>query len=97
VADIEVDLVAADGKVWSGTAQRIVAPAGDGEMGILAGHTPVLTVLKPGEIRVLPAGGGEVMRWQVEGGFLSFDSNQATVVVDSVVSGGRTASAASGH
>lgn len=97
MADIEVDLVAADGKVWSGTAQRIVAPAGDGEMGILAGHTPVLTVLKPGEIRVLPAGGGEVMRWQVEGGFLSFDSNQATVVVDSVVSGGRTASAASGH
>ncbi len=97
MADIEVDLVAADGKVWSGTAQRIIAPAGDGEMGILAGHTPVLTVLKPGEIRVLPAGGGEVLRWQVEGGFLSFDSNQATVVVDSVVSGGRTASAASGH
>jgi F-type H+-transporting ATPase subunit epsilon len=38
------------------------------------------------------------MRWQVEGGFLSFDSNQATVVVDSVVSGGRgTAAAPTGH
>lgn len=98
MADIEVDVVAADGKVWSGTAQRIIAPAGDGEMGILAGHTPVLTVLKPGEIRVTPAGGGEVMRWQVEGGFLSFDSDQATVVVDSVVSGGRSSAPAStGH
>ena len=98
MAELEVDLVATDGKVWTGSARQLIAPAGDGEIGILAGHTPVLTVLKPGEIRVLPAGGGEVMRWQVEGGFLSFDSNQATVVVDSVVSGGRsTASAATGH
>lgn len=87
MAEIEVDLVAADGKVWSGTARQVSAPAGDGEMGILAGHTPVLTVLKPGEIRVFPVGGGEVLRWQVDGGFLSFDSNQATVVVDNVVAG----------
>ncbi|MBD8059823.1 F0F1 ATP synthase subunit epsilon [Cellulomonas sp. JH27-2] len=85
MATLEVDLVATDGKIWSGTARQVIAPAGDGEMGILAGHQPVLTVLKPGEIRVYPPEGGEVLRWTVDGGFLSFDANQATIVVDEVV------------
>ena len=90
MATIEVDLVATDGKVWTGRARQVVAPAGDGEIGILAGHTPLLTVLKPGELRVYAPDAGEPHRFTVEGGFLSFDSDVATIVVDSVTSGPTT-------
>jgi F-type H+-transporting ATPase subunit epsilon len=83
MADLEVDLVADDGTIWSGQARQVSAPAADGEIGILAGHTPVLTILRRGELRV-KSSDGEVLRWTVEGGFLSVDSDQVTVVVDSV-------------
>ena len=69
----------------------VSAKAGEGEIGILAGHEPVLSVLQPGEVRVFPVGGGQPKRWQVEGGFLSFDSNHLTIVVDDVVEGARPA------
>jgi F-type H+-transporting ATPase subunit epsilon len=82
VAEHEVDIVDTDGKVWSGAARRVVAPAGDGEMGILAGHVPVLSVLRAGEVRVLPADGEEVIRFSVAGGFFSVDSDQVTIVAD---------------
>lgn len=82
MAQLEVDLVDADGKVWSGAARALTAPAADGEIGILPGHTPVLAVLKAGEVRVTEQAGGPVLRWSVDGGFLSVDSDQVTVVVD---------------
>ena len=56
MADIEVEIVGAEGKLWSGTARQVSAKAGEGEIGILAGHEPVLSVLKPGEVRVFPVG-----------------------------------------
>jgi F-type H+-transporting ATPase subunit epsilon len=89
VAELEVDIVDSEGKVWSGPARRVVAPAGDGEMGILAGHVPVLSVLKPGEVQVLPTDSQTPMRWTVDGGFFAVDSDQVTIVVDeaSAVSG----------
>ncbi len=59
----------------------VSAPASDGEIGILAGHTPVLSVLRRGEVRVTPLS-GPVQRWVVEGGFLSVDDNRVTAVVD---------------
>ncbi|WP_159809307.1 F0F1 ATP synthase subunit epsilon [Cellulomonas citrea] len=82
MAELEVDIVDTDGKVWSGPARRVVAPAGDGEMGILAGHVPVLSVLRPGEVRVLPTDSQEVLRFTVAGGFFSVDSDQVTIVAD---------------
>jgi len=82
VAELDVDIVDTEGTVWSGPAERVIAPAGDGEMGILAGHVPVLSVLKPGDVRVLTPGGGESLRWRVAGGFFSVDSDQVTIVVD---------------
>jgi F-type H+-transporting ATPase subunit epsilon len=80
---LEVDLVAPDGKVWSGPARQVSAPAADGQIGILVGHTPVLSLLRHGELRITPVNGA-VLRWTVDGGFLSVDSDQVTVVVDSV-------------
>lgn len=95
MAQLEVDVVAADGKVWSGTARLVSAPAADGDIGILAGHTPILSVLRPGAVRVVPAGGGAPLAWTVDGGFLSVDSDHVTVVVDSATQG--TGSAPTGH
>lgn len=82
MAQLEVDLVATGGKVWSGPARLVSAPAADGDIGVLAGHTPLLSVLRPGTVRVVPAV-GTALAWHVDGGFLSVDSDQVTVVVDS--------------
>jgi F-type H+-transporting ATPase subunit epsilon len=82
MAQLEVDIVDADGKVWSGPARQVSAPAFDGEMGILPGHTPVLAVLRAGEVRVTEHAGTPALRWRVDGGFMSVDSDQVTLVVD---------------
>ncbi|MCR6646697.1 MAG: F0F1 ATP synthase subunit epsilon [Cellulomonas sp.] len=82
-SSLEVDLVDAVGKVWSGKARQVSAPAADGEIGILAGHTPILSVLRAGELRVRTAD-GEQLAWHVDGGFLSVDSDTVTVVVDAL-------------
>ena len=82
MAQLEVDLVDADGKVWSGAARQVSVPAAEGQIGILPGHTPVLALLRAGEVRVLTAAGSPTMRWRVDGGFLSVDSDQVTVAVD---------------
>jgi len=81
---LDVDVVAPAGRVWTGTADAVSAPAADGEIGILTGHQPVLSILRPGEIRVRLAD-KQVLRWQIAGGFLSVDSDVVTVVVDSVI------------
>lgn len=80
---LEVDLVGTDGTIWSGAARSLSAPASDGEIGILPGHTPVLSVLGRGSLRVT-ADSGSTQQWVVEGGFLSVDDDQVTVVVDGV-------------
>lgn len=81
MAQLEVDLVAADRKVWSGAAKQVSAPAADGEIGILAGHTPLLSVLRDGTVRVTAVDGADVTVG-ISGGFLSVDSDAVTIVVD---------------
>nr|WP_194720230.1 F0F1 ATP synthase subunit epsilon [Cellulosimicrobium arenosum] len=80
---MNVDLVAADRKIWSGEAQMVSAPAADGEIGVLAGHSPLLSVLREGAVRIKATTGAPV-EVQITGGFISVDSNMVTVVVDSV-------------
>ncbi|BDZ42968.1 hypothetical protein GCM10025865_22670 [Paraoerskovia sediminicola] len=83
MAHLNVDVVATDRKIWSGEARQVSAPAADGEIGILAGHSPLLAVLRPGALRITPAD-GVVVRATVSGGFISVDDNQVTVVADDV-------------
>ena len=83
MAQLEVDLVAADRKVWSGPARQVSAPAADGEIGILVGHTPLLAVLRAGQVRITSADGENVAA-VISGGFLSVDSDTVTIVADSV-------------
>jgi F-type H+-transporting ATPase subunit epsilon len=81
VAHLDVDVVAADRTIWSGEASMVSAPSAEGEVGILPGHTPLLAVLRRGEVRVTPVS-GEIVRTAVEAGFLSVDADRVTVVTD---------------
>ncbi len=79
---LEVTLVAADRRVWSGEASRVIARTVEGDIGILGGHAPLLAVLAPGEIRIVPTGGADVVA-NLDGGFLSVEHDRVTVVSDS--------------
>ncbi len=81
MAPLQVDLVAADHMVWSGQATQVSAPAADGEIGILPGHSPVLSVLRAGAVRITPVDGGR-REVRIDSGFLSVDHDRVTVVVD---------------
>lgn len=80
MAHLEVDVVAADRRVWRGDARMVSAPAADGDIGILPGHTPLLAILKAGDVRVT-ATDGTTVTLSVDEGFLSVDGDVVTVVV----------------
>ncbi len=82
MAQLEVDLVAADRKVWSGSARLVSAPAADGDVGILPGHAPLLAVLRKGRVTIHATSGSDVTV-AVSGGFISVDNDAVTLVVDS--------------
>jgi F-type H+-transporting ATPase subunit epsilon len=83
MAELNVDLVAADRKVWSGGAREVSAPSVDGQIGILVGHTPLLAVLRPGTVKVSTTQGVAVEA-HVDGGFVSVDADLVTIVVDKI-------------
>lgn len=78
---LQVELVSADRKVWSGEASMVIARTVEGDMGILPGHAPVLAVLASGELRIDPTEGGSITV-SAEGGFLSVEHDRVTVVSD---------------
>ncbi|WP_138413149.1 F0F1 ATP synthase subunit epsilon [Sinomonas gamaensis] len=81
MAELEVEIVAADHFVWSGGAKMVKARTANGEIGILPGHTPVLAVLHEGRIEIQPLS-GERIAVDADGGFFSVDSNRVVIVAD---------------
>ncbi|GAB3408313.1 hypothetical protein GCM10027515_25370 [Schumannella luteola] len=79
MADLKVSVVSADAELWSGSARQIVARTTEGEIGILAGHEPILAILAQGEVRVTTTE-GEVVTANAADGFLSVDNDVVTVV-----------------
>jgi F-type H+-transporting ATPase subunit epsilon len=78
---IRVEVVSAEAEVFAGVAEMVIAPAVLGEVGILPRHSPMLTELKPGEVRIkLP--GGEEESIYVSGGFLEVQPHMVTVLSD---------------
>jgi len=76
---LHVDLVSADQAVWSGEAKMVIAKTVEGEIGLLAGHEPLLAILAEGEVRItLPE--GERIIANAEDGFLSVENNTVTIV-----------------
>lgn len=81
MAHLDVELVATDRLVWSGEARMVSAPAADGDVGILPGHSPLLALMREGTVRITPTDGPE-RHVRVDSGFLSVDGDRVTVVVD---------------
>jgi len=76
---LTVSVVAADHEVWSGEAKQVVARTTEGEIGILAGHEPILAVLAAGEVRITPTE-GVVITANADDGFLSVQNDTVTIV-----------------
>jgi len=81
---IHVDIVSAENEIFSGPAEMVFAPAIMGEVGILPRHAPLLTQLKPGDVRVkLPDGQEEI--FYVSGGMLEVQPHVVTVLTDTAL------------
>jgi F-type H+-transporting ATPase subunit epsilon len=84
MATIHVDIVSAEGEIFSGEASMVFAPAVMGEIGIAPRHAPLLTTLKPGEVRVqIP--GGEEQFFYVGGGAIEIQPHLVTVLADTAL------------
>jgi F-type H+-transporting ATPase subunit epsilon len=96
MAELEVEIVAADHFVWSGAATLVRARTADGDIGILPGHSPVLAILAAGDLVIEPVSGARITV-AVDGGFFSVDSNRVVIVADNAeVPGAGSPSAAVG-
>ncbi len=83
---IQVDIVSAEGEIFSGEANMVYAPARMGELGITPRHAPLLTALKPGEVRVEDTEGKEHF-FYVTGGMLEIQPHLVTVLADTALRG----------
>lgn len=79
-----VDIVSAEAAIYSGTVEAMFAPAVMGEVGIMPRHSPFLTQLKPGEVRVVKQGGEEEFFF-VSGGMLEVQPHTVTVLADTAL------------
>jgi F-type H+-transporting ATPase subunit epsilon len=77
--ELQVSVVSADSELWSGTAKQVVARTTVGQIGLLAGHEPVLGILAEGEVRITTTD-GEVVTAKADDGFLSMQNNVVTIV-----------------
>lgn len=77
---LHVSVISPEASLYEGDATSVVAPAFDGEVGILTGHAPMMTLLGKGELRVA-SGSGE-RTFSIEGGFLQVVKDQVRVVTE---------------
>ena len=83
---IHVDVVSAEESIYSGEATFVVLPGEAGELGIYPQHTPLITRIKPGSVRVQTAAGGEEFIF-VAGGILEVQPTRVTVLSDTAIRG----------
>jgi F-type H+-transporting ATPase subunit epsilon len=76
---LRVELVAADKAVWAGEAKMVIAKTVEGEIGLLAGHEPMLAILSSGEVRITLKDGDKLIA-NAEDGFLSVEHDVVTIV-----------------
>lgn len=80
---VHCDIVSAEGEIFSGLVEMLVASAVQGEIGILPNHAPLLTTIEPGLIKVVKQGGKEELMY-VSGGFLEVQPDVVTVLADTI-------------
>lgn len=86
---LHVLVISPEASLYEGDAESVVAPAFDGEVGILTGHAPMTTLLGKGELRVEAANSGHAdgarsgpRRFAIEGGFLQVVNNQVRILTE---------------
>ena len=83
---IHVDVVSAEASIFSGEAEFVVLPGEVGELGIYPRHTPLITRIRPGAVRILKPGGEEELIF-VAGGILEVQPKVVTVLADTAIRG----------
>ncbi len=82
---IHVDIVSAEGEIFSGLAEMVYAPAVMGEVGIAPRHAPLVTRMKPGEVRVDRGAGKEMLDIFISGGILEVQPDVVTILADTAI------------
>ena len=82
---LKVAIISPEKTVYEGEADMVVAPAWDGEVGVLRGHAPMLVLLGAGDMRI--TSGGNEQRFRVEGGFMQVADDVVTVLSESATAG----------
>lgn len=84
MSTIRVDVVSAEAEVFHGEAKLVVATGEMGELGIAPRHAPLITRLKPGQVRIIQASGEELFLY-VSGGILEVQPSVVTILTDTAV------------
>jgi F-type H+-transporting ATPase subunit epsilon len=84
VENLHVELVAADRTVWSGDAAMIIARTLEGDIGVLRGHAPTLSLLSPSVVEIQVADSDQVVVVAIDGGFLSVANNRVSILAEHV-------------
>jgi len=79
---LRVSIISPERVLFEGETDTVVAPAFDGEVGVLTSHAPMMTLLGRGELRLGAPGGANTRRFTVEGGFMQVVDNQVRVVTE---------------
>ena len=87
MATLHVDVVCAEGSIFSGEAKFVALPGESGELGILPRHTPLITRIKPGAVRIDKADGSGEEFVFVAGGILEVQPGTVTVLADTAIRG----------
>jgi F-type H+-transporting ATPase subunit epsilon len=87
MATLHVDVVSAEANIFSGEAKFVALPGEMGELGIYPRHTPLITRIKPGAVRIIRADNGEEEFVFVAGGILEVQPGTVTVLADTAIRG----------
>ena len=82
MADLHFELVSPERLVRSGPVHMVVIPGTDGDFGVLAGHAPMMSTIRPGEIAIYASAGAAPERIHVEGGFAEVSEKGLTILAE---------------
>jgi len=85
MSTIHVEIVSAEGEIYSGEAEMVIAPASMGDVGITPRHAPLMTTLRPGEVRIKAPDENDEIFIYVTGGVLEVQPHLVTVLADSAM------------
>ena len=85
MATLQVNIVSAEQAIFSGEAEMVVAPGEAGELGILPGHTPLMTRIRPGTVKIKLAGQDKEEIIYVSGGILEVQPKALTILADTSI------------